>query len=63
MTDDLIEVYKTSKKLMPLVHLPVQSGSDHVLKLMNRKHTITEYINVVKRLKKLITIFIFPVIL
>ena len=53
MTDDLIEVYKTSKKLMPLVHLPVQSGSDHVLKLMNRKHTITEYINVVKRLKKI----------
>jgi tRNA-2-methylthio-N6-dimethylallyladenosine synthase len=53
MTDDLIEVYKTSKKLMPLVHLPVQSGSDHVLKLMNRKHTITEYINIVKRLKKI----------
>ena len=53
MTDDLIEVYKTSKKLMPLVHLPVQSGSDHVLKLMNRKHTITDYINVVKRLKKI----------
>ena len=53
MTDDLIEVYKTSKKLMPLVHLPVQSGSDHVLKLMNRKHTITEYINVVKRLQKI----------
>ena len=53
MTDDLIEVYKSSKKLMPLVHLPVQSGSDRVLKLMNRKHTIKEYINVVKRLKKI----------
>ena len=40
MTDDLIEVYKNSKKLMPLVHLPVQSGSNKILDLMNRKHTI-----------------------
>ena len=38
MTDDLLEVYRISKKLMPLVHLPVQSGSDKVLRLMNRKH-------------------------
>ena len=44
MTDDLIEVYKTSKKIMPLVHLPVQSGSDKILKLMNRKHTIKKYL-------------------
>ena len=36
MTNDLIDVYKYSKKLMPLVHLPVQSGSDKVLELMNR---------------------------
>ena len=43
MSDDLIEVYKYSKKLMPLVHLPVQSGSNKVLDLMNRKHTINEY--------------------
>ena len=40
MTDDLIKVYGISKKLMPLVHLPVQSGSDKILKLMNRKHTV-----------------------
>ena len=40
MTDDLIEVYRISKKLMPLVHLPIQSGSNKILKLMNRKHTI-----------------------
>ena len=40
MTEDLIEVYKYSKKLMPLVHLPVQSGSDKILKLMNRKTLI-----------------------
>ena len=37
MTDDLINLYKVSKKLMPLVHLPVQSGSDKILRLMNRK--------------------------
>ena len=53
MTDDLIEVYGISKKLMPLVHLPVQSGSDKVLKLMNRKHLISEYINTYERLKKI----------
>ena len=53
MSEDLIEVYKTSKKLMPLVHLPVQSGSNKILKLMNRKHTIKEYLNVFDKLKKI----------
>ena len=53
MTDDLIEVYKTSNKLMPLVHLPVQSGSNRILKLMNRKHTIEEYLNTFDRLKEI----------
>jgi tRNA-2-methylthio-N6-dimethylallyladenosine synthase len=53
MTDDLIEVYKKSKKLMPLVHLPVQSGSNKILKLMNRKHTIEEYLTIYKKLKKI----------
>ena len=53
MTDDLIEVYRTSKKLMPLVHLPVQSGSDNILNLMNRKHTIAEYVETINRLKKI----------
>ena len=52
MTEDLIDVYKSTKKLMPLVHLPVQSGSNKVLKLMNRKHTIKEYLNVFEKLKK-----------
>ena len=51
MTEDLIEVYKHSKKLMPLVHLPVQSGSNKILKLMNRKHTINEYLKIYERLK------------
>ncbi|WP_440648180.1 tRNA (N6-isopentenyl adenosine(37)-C2)-methylthiotransferase MiaB [Candidatus Pelagibacter sp. HIMB1521] len=53
MTDDLIEVYKISKKLMPLVHLPVQSGSDRILKLMNRKHKIDHYLKVYDELKKI----------
>ena len=53
MTDDLIKVYKISKKLMPLVHLPVQSGSDKVLKLMNRKHTIKSYLQIINKLKNI----------
>jgi tRNA-2-methylthio-N6-dimethylallyladenosine synthase len=53
MTDDLIDIYKTSKKLMPLVHLPVQSGSDKILELMNRKHTIKEYLKIFYKLKKI----------
>jgi tRNA-2-methylthio-N6-dimethylallyladenosine synthase len=53
MTDDLINVYKKSTKLMPLVHLPVQSGSNKILKLMNRKHTIEEYLMIYEKLKKI----------
>ena len=44
MTYDLIEVHKTSKKLMPLLHLPVQSGSSRILKEMNRNHSIADYL-------------------
>ena len=53
MSEDLIDVYKTSKKIMPLVHLPIQSGSDKILDLMNRKHTIKEYLNTFYKLKKI----------
>ena len=53
MTDDLIETYAKSKKLMPLVHLPVQTGSNRILNLMNRKHIIEDYIKVYDRLKKI----------
>jgi tRNA-2-methylthio-N6-dimethylallyladenosine synthase len=53
MSDDLIDVYKYSKKLMPLVHLPVQSGSDKILELMNRNHTISEYYRIHDRLKEI----------
>ena len=53
MTSDLINLYKKSKKLMPLVHLPVQSGSNKILRLMNRKHTIEEYVEVYQELKEI----------
>ena len=52
MTDDLILSY-SNKKLMPLVHLPIQSGSNKILKLMNRKHTVEKYIDVYHNLKKI----------
>ena len=50
MTSDLIDVYKETKKLMPLVHLPIQSGSNKILNLMNRKHTVNEYLKVFDKL-------------
>ena len=53
MTDDLIECYSTSKKLMPFVHLPIQSGSNKILKLMNRKHTVEKYIEIYEKLIKI----------
>lgn len=53
MTDDLIDCYSKSKKLMPFIHLPIQSGSNKILKLMNRKHTVEEYLNTYDKLKKI----------
>ena len=53
MTDDLIECYSSSNKLMPFVHLPIQSGSNKMLELMNRKHTVDDYLKVYERLKKI----------
>ncbi len=51
-SDDLIDAHKNFEKLMPLVHLPVQSGSDKILEEMNRKHTIKEYLDIIEKLKK-----------
>ena len=53
MTEDLIDLYKNTKKLMPLVHLPVQSGSNKILRLMNRKHTIDDYLKIFYKIKKI----------
>ena len=52
-TEDLIEAHKNCKKLMPVIHLPVQSGSNKILSAMNRNHTIEEYLNILEKLKKI----------
>ncbi|MBI1215330.1 MAG: tRNA (N6-isopentenyl adenosine(37)-C2)-methylthiotransferase MiaB [Alphaproteobacteria bacterium] len=52
MNDDLIAAHGEIAKLMPFLHLPVQSGSDRILELMNRKHTADFYIDIIERLKK-----------
>ena len=52
MSDDLIDCYSSSQKLMPFVHLPIQSGSNRMLELMNRKHTVEDYLNIYERLKR-----------
>ena len=52
MTDDLINCFKDCEKLMPFLHLPIQSGSDKILKLMNRKHDVNYYLSIIKKLKK-----------
>jgi tRNA-2-methylthio-N6-dimethylallyladenosine synthase len=51
MTDDLIEAHATNAKLMPYLHLPVQSGSDAVLKAMNRGHTVDDYMRLIGRIR------------
>ena len=52
MTTDLIEAHLKCSKLMPLLHLPVQSGSDKILKNMNRKHSIKDYLEIINILKE-----------
>jgi tRNA-2-methylthio-N6-dimethylallyladenosine synthase len=51
-TNDLIEIHKDCVKLMPMIHLPVQSGSNKILDAMNRKHTVEEYLEIIKKLVK-----------
>ena len=53
MTDDLIDCYSNSQKLMPFVHLPIQSGSNKILKLMNRKHKVEDYLKIYEKIKKI----------
>ena len=53
MTKDLIECYSNSKKLMPFIHLPIQSGSDKILKLMNRNHKVEKYLKIHKMIKEI----------
>ncbi len=51
MDDDLIAAFADTPALMPYLHLPVQAGSDRVLKAMNRKHTAESYIRIIERLR------------
>jgi tRNA-2-methylthio-N6-dimethylallyladenosine synthase len=51
MGDDLIEAHAAEPKLMPYLHLPVQSGSDRILKAMNRKHTAAGYLALIERIR------------
>ena len=51
MEDDLIAAHGDEPKLMPYLHLPVQSGSDRVLKAMNRKHTAAQYLRLIERVR------------
>ena len=51
MHQELIELHGCSKKLNPYLHLPVQSGSDKILKLMNRKYTKTSYLKIIDKLR------------
>ncbi|MDC0513684.1 tRNA (N6-isopentenyl adenosine(37)-C2)-methylthiotransferase MiaB [Pelagibacteraceae bacterium] len=52
VTKELIQAHKTCEKLMPILHLPVQSGSSRILNAMNRKHSIEEYYKIISELKK-----------
>lgn len=52
MTDDLIEAHGEVDKLMPYLHLPVQSGSDRILQAMNRRHTAKHYLDVIARVRQ-----------
>ena len=51
MEDDLIAAHGDCDKLMPYLHLPVQSGSDRILKAMNRKHSAADYIALIDRIR------------
>ncbi|WP_420335197.1 tRNA (N6-isopentenyl adenosine(37)-C2)-methylthiotransferase MiaB [Roseibium sp.] len=51
MDDDLIDAHRDLKSLMPYLHLPVQSGSDKILKAMNRRHTRDDYFRLIDRIR------------
>ena len=53
MTEDLVECYSSNEKLMPFIHLPIQSGSNKMLKLMNRKHKVEDYLDIHSKLIKI----------
>ncbi|MBO7332959.1 MAG: tRNA (N6-isopentenyl adenosine(37)-C2)-methylthiotransferase MiaB [Alphaproteobacteria bacterium] len=52
ITDEIISAHRDIKKLMPYIHLPIQSGSNKILKSMNRKYTTEQYLEVIEKLRK-----------
>jgi len=52
MSDELINCFKTCQHIIPFLHLPIQSGSDKILKLMNRKYTTKKYLKLVEKIRK-----------
>ncbi len=52
MSDDLLAAHRDIEKLMPFLHLPIQSGSNNVLKGMNRKHTRQDYFKIIDKLRE-----------
>ena len=63
MRDDLLAAHGEIKELMPYLHLPVQSGSNKILKAMNRKHTRESYIETIEKVRKIRQILPLPLIL
>ena len=59
ITDELIELHKNEKKLMPYLHLPVQSGSNVVLKKMNRKYTAEFYLDIIDKYRQAVPDIVF----
>ncbi len=51
MKDSLINAHADNSKLMPFLHLPIQSGSNKILKKMNRKHTVDDYLKIVEKIR------------
>ena len=52
VNDELIDCHKNLPKLMPYLHLPIQSGSDAILKAMNRRHNSSQYLDIIARLRE-----------
>ena len=52
MSDDLITAHRDIEKLMPFLHLPIQSGANNVLKMMNRKHTRQDYFKTIEKIRQ-----------
>ncbi len=55
--ENIIRVIRDNENIASAIHLPLQSGSDNILKLMNRKYNIKHYLNIVEKLEKLLDVY------